>query len=202
MSFSRQTWGMESTVTQRLLSAIPESNIAYRPDPKARPAIELTAFVAGHAPLLAMLLETGDIKAGPQAPPKSIREAAGAFAAALPRLEKALKNVDEKTWDQKIGNIYGPDGKPFQSAPVGMLAWATLFDLVHHRGQLSAYIRSMGERCRRSTGPRRTTRGSRRQHRNGAAALSVIAAAFSLRITGPPGGAFSAPPTLQMQVSA
>jgi uncharacterized damage-inducible protein DinB len=148
-----QTWGMESAVTQRLLNAVPENNITYRPDPKARPAIELTAFVAGHAPLMLMLLETGDIKAGPQAPPKSIKEAAGVFGAVLPRLEKALKNVDEKTWEQKIGNIYGPDGKVFQSAPIGMLVWATLFDLVHHRGQLSTYLRSMGGKVPSIYGP-------------------------------------------------
>ena len=148
-----QAWGMETAVTQRLLNAIPENSITYRPDPKARPAIELTAFVAGHAPLMLMLLETGDIKAGPQAPPKSIKEAAGVFGAVLPKLEKALKGLDEKTWEQKIGNIYGPDGKVFQSGPIGMLVWATLFDLVHHRGQLSTYLRSMGGKVPSIYGP-------------------------------------------------
>jgi uncharacterized damage-inducible protein DinB len=148
-----QTWGMESAVTQRLLNAVPEKNITYRPDPVARPAIELTAFVAGHAPLMLMLLETGDIKAGPQAPPKSIKEAAGVFGAVLPRLEKALKSVDEKTWEQKIGNIYAPDSKVFQSGPIGMLVWATLFDLVHHRGQLSTYLLSMGGKVPSIYGP-------------------------------------------------
>jgi uncharacterized damage-inducible protein DinB len=151
-SFLR-AWGMESEITQRLLNAVPEKNIAYRPDPRARPAIELTAFVAGHAPLMLMLLETGEIKAGPQTPPKSIKEAAGVFGTVLPKLEKALKNVDEKTWEQKIGNIYGPDGKVFQSGPIGMLVWATLFDLVHHRGQLSTYLRSMGGKVPSIYGP-------------------------------------------------
>ncbi len=139
-----QVWGMETVATQRLLNAVPDKNHTWRPDPKARTGIELTAFVAAHAPILATLVETGEVRGGAMEPPRSVKEALGPFSALLPRVEKALKGIDEKSWDQKIGNIYGPDGKAFMTAPIGALAWATLFDLIHHRGQLSMYIRPMG----------------------------------------------------------
>jgi uncharacterized damage-inducible protein DinB len=148
-----QIWGMEAPVTRRLLAAVPEGNIAYRPDPKSRTAIELTGFVAGHAPILAALLRTGEVRGAPSAAPGSIKEAAAVFASVQPQVEQALSSVDEKTWEQKIGHIYGSDGSVFLSGPVGTLAWTTLFDLIHHRGQLSTYIRPMGGKVPSIYGP-------------------------------------------------
>ena len=57
-------WDMEVAATQRVLSAVPDKNIDWRPHPKSRSAIELTAFVAGHAPVLSMLIEKGEIRGG------------------------------------------------------------------------------------------------------------------------------------------
>jgi uncharacterized damage-inducible protein DinB len=148
-----QVWGIEVAATQRVLAALPEKNIDWRPHPKSRSALELTAFVAGHAPILAMLLETGEIRGGPMELPKTIHEAGGVFTALLPKVEKALKGVDEKAWDQKMATLYGPDGKAWQTLPLGGMVWSTLFDLIHHRGQLSTYIRQMGGRVPSIYGP-------------------------------------------------
>jgi uncharacterized damage-inducible protein DinB len=146
-------WGMETAATQRVLAAVPEKNMDWRPHPKSRSAVELTAFVAGHAPVLAMLIETGEIRGGPMEPPKSIKEAAGMFTALLPKVDKLLKGIDEKTWDQKMTTLYSPEGKVWQSAPMGGMIWSTLFDLIHHRGQLSTYIRPMGGKVPSIYGP-------------------------------------------------
>jgi uncharacterized damage-inducible protein DinB len=146
-------WDAEVSATQRVLAAIPEKNIDWRPHPKSRSAIELTAFVAGHAPVLAMLIEKGEIRGGPMEPPKSIKEAAGMFTAVVPKLTQVLKGIDEKTWEQKMTTLYGPDGTVWQSAPLGGMVWSTLFDLIHHRGQLSTYIRPMGGKVPSIYGP-------------------------------------------------
>ena len=146
-------WEMEAAATQRVLAAVPDKNIDWRPHPKSRSAVELTAFVAGHAPILAMFLEKGEVKVQPMDPPKSIKEAAGAWSAVAPKLGKALKAVDEKTWDTKTATLYAPDGTVMQSAPLGGMVWFTLFDLIHHRGQLSTYIRPMGGKVPSIYGP-------------------------------------------------
>ena len=39
------------------------------------------------------------------------------------------------------------------TGPIGSLAWATLFDLIHHRGQLTMYIRPMGGKVPSVYGP-------------------------------------------------
>ena len=146
-------WGMEAAATQRVLAAVPDKNIGWKPDPKSRSAVELAAFVAGHAPILVRFLETGEVKAQSMEPPKSIKEAASIFAAVAPKLEKALKAVDEKTWDTKTATLYAEDGSVMQSAPLGGMIWFTLFDLIHHRGQLSTYIRPMGGKVPSIYGP-------------------------------------------------
>ena len=146
-------WGMEAAATQRVLAAVPEKNPGWKPDPKARSAIELAAFVAGHAPILATFLEKGEVRPGPMDPPRSIKEAAGMFSAMLPAVDKLLKSVDEKTWDTKPATLYAPDGSVMQSAPLGGMVWFTLFDLIHHRGQLSTYIRPLGGKVPSIYGP-------------------------------------------------
>ncbi len=144
---------MESASTQRVLKAVPETNLGYRPDPKSRTGIELATHVAGHSHILNTLLETGEIKAGVLPPKKSAGEAAGFFDASLPQVQKLLTSTDDKTWDQKIGKLIAPNGKVLQSAPVGNLAWFLLFDLIHHRGQLAAYLRAMGGKVPSIYGP-------------------------------------------------
>jgi uncharacterized damage-inducible protein DinB len=146
-------WDLEVAATQRVLGAMPEKNLDWKPHPKSRSGLELTFFVAGHAPILASLLETGEIRATPMDTPKTIKEAAGVFGALLPKVTKALKSVDEKTWDTKKATLYGPDGTVWQSAPLGGMVWFTLFDLIHHRGQLSTYIRPMGGKVPSIYGP-------------------------------------------------
>jgi len=146
-------WGMEAATTKRVLAAVPEKNNGWKPDPKSRSAIELTAFVAGHAFVLATILETCEFKPGPMTPPTSMKEAAGMFDAMLPRVEKALKSVDEKSWDTKIAKLFDPKGAVMQEAPLGGMAWFTLFDLIHHRGQLSTYLRPMGGKVPSIYGP-------------------------------------------------
>ena len=146
-------WGPEVEATKRVLSAVPDKNADWRPHPKSRSALELTAFVAGHAPVLAMLMETGEIRGGPAQTPRTIKEAAGAFTAFAPRVDQALKSMDEQTWNTRMTTLYGPKGEVWQSLPMGGMIWSTLFDLIHHRGQLSTYIRPMGGKVPSIYGP-------------------------------------------------
>ena len=146
-------WGAEAEATKRVLGAMPDKNTDWRPHPKSRSALELTAFVAGHAPVLAMLMETGEIRGGPAPAPKSIKEAARVFSALLPKVDQALKTMDEKTWDTRMTTLYGPKGEVWQTLPMGGMIWSTLFDLIHHRGQLSTYIRPMGGKVPSIYGP-------------------------------------------------
>ena len=54
----------------------------------------------------------------------------------LPRAE------DESSWSAVAQFSYG--GKVVSEQPVGQFLWYIHFDAIHHRGQLSAYLRPMG----------------------------------------------------------
>ena len=148
-----ETWKMESATTQRVLDAVPNAKLDYRPDPKSRTGLELAAHVAGHGPILTALVETGRIGGGPMPAPKSLKEAVGVFGASLPKLEKLIQGTDDKTWDTRMSGIFGPDGKAMMQAPLGTMVWFLFYDLVHHRGQLCAYLRAMGGKVPSVYGP-------------------------------------------------
>ena len=54
-----------------------------------------------------------------------------------------LRTLDAEAWHQQAWLIQG-DGDILLKDTIGGLLWIALFDFVHHRGQLSTYIRPMG----------------------------------------------------------
>ena len=50
--------------------------------------------------------------------------------------------MDEASWSRVAQFYYS--GKVVSEQPVGQFLWFILFDAIHHRGQLSAYLRPMG----------------------------------------------------------
>jgi uncharacterized damage-inducible protein DinB len=53
-----------------------------------------------------------------------------------------LKKLAEADWDKKVKFVMGPEAS--WEAKLSEMAWGFLFDAVHHRGQLSTYLRPMG----------------------------------------------------------
>jgi len=78
----------------------------------------------------------------------------GERASALDELVKAYENhqktlavklneLDDHKWDHAAWMVRG-EQEILLKDTVGGLLWLALFDAVHHRGQLSTYIRPMG----------------------------------------------------------
>ena len=55
------------------------------------------------------------------------------------------------SWNRSAQFYYG--GKLASEQPVGTFLWLILFDAIHHRGQLSAYLRPMGGKVPAIYGP-------------------------------------------------
>ena len=54
-----------------------------------------------------------------------------------------LNNMDENDWNIAQVELL-VHGQSFMKMPRANLMWMFLFDVIHHRGQLSTYIRPMG----------------------------------------------------------
>jgi uncharacterized damage-inducible protein DinB len=50
--------------------------------------------------------------------------------------------MDESGWQSKVQLLI--EGTPYREGRVGEFLWYLFFDAIHHRGQLSTYIRPMG----------------------------------------------------------
>ena len=88
----------------------------------------------------------------PTEPVLSLDEMVRAYEKAHSELAPALERVDDRTWNEKITQFV-MDGRVFFEVPLGQMFWLGLFDAIHHRGQLSVYIRPMGGRVPSIYGP-------------------------------------------------
>jgi uncharacterized damage-inducible protein DinB len=66
-------------------------------------------------------------------------------------LEKRLAKLDDDAWGRKARFLV--NGTPAWEAPLGEMLWGFLFDAIHHRGQLSSYLRPMGAKVPSIYGP-------------------------------------------------
>jgi uncharacterized damage-inducible protein DinB len=64
---------------------------------------------------------------------------------------RQLQAAPTERWEGKIPFLYG--GQEVMSAPGYENAWGFLLDMVHHRGQISTYLRPMGAKVPQIYGP-------------------------------------------------
>jgi uncharacterized damage-inducible protein DinB len=145
-------WRREYPTFVKVLRAVPADKLAYRPDPVTRSAAELIWLQVEEKRCWPELLETGKIDWKPTDPPLSLDEMIRAYEKAHGELAPALERVDEQTWNERITQFV-VDGRVLFEVPLGEMFWLGLFDAIHHRGQLSVYIRPMGGRVPSIYGP-------------------------------------------------
>lgn len=142
--FFQQCWKSEVTPTAIALKALYSSDkLGYKPAEKSRTAKQLVDHFVSHVEDLVEAVESGVLNHRVMADYPSVENALEVFERESDRLNSLLNDVDETTWDEKnipmliFGNSFG-------EKPLGQTCWMFLFDLVHHRGQLSTYYRPMG----------------------------------------------------------
>lgn len=134
-----------STEHQRFIAVIgaaPAAQLEYRPHPRSRSAFELIGHLIGHAQDLVELAETGEINHRMLVPFNGIDDALRIYGEAHETLKAKVGALEDAAWTAKARFLAG--GHLVMEAPRGDLAWTFLLDAVHHRGQLSTYLRPMG----------------------------------------------------------
>jgi uncharacterized damage-inducible protein DinB len=134
-----------------VVKALPADKLDYRPHPNSRSARELLFSVGMRVARMAKLLEEAKLEMPKQGEQPSIEEIVKEAEAATGKVLEQLKKVDEKTWDEKLVP-FPPLGADVM-LPLGEVMWMIYMDGVHHRGQLSTYIRPMGGKVPSIYGP-------------------------------------------------
>ena len=150
--FFIRCWRQEYPTFVKVLRAVPADKMDYRPDPITRSAAELIWLQVEEKQCWPALLETGRIDWKPTAPTGSLDEMIRAYEKAHSELAPALERVDDVTWNEKRTQFV-MDGRVFFEVALGEMFWLGLFDAIHHRGQLSVYLRPMGGRVPSIYGP-------------------------------------------------
>lgn len=142
--FFQQCWKNEVKPTIIALDALIGSDkLDYKPAPRNRSAKELVDHFASHVDDLVEAAATGVLNHRLGASFSSIENAKENFEKETNHLMALLDDTSDDDWDKKIipMNIFG---NKVGEGPLGQTCWMFLFDLVHHRGQLSTYYRPMG----------------------------------------------------------
>lgn len=141
----------EQNLFSNVLKAVPEDGLDYQPDPKARTARSLVEHLIGHNLDLIELLDEGMIHHRNQVPFETLDAAVAQFDDSLAEVVRRLDDVGDERWNQ-LGQFYVGDHLVME-ASCQQLAWIMFLDAVHHRGQLSTYLRPMGSRVPAIYGP-------------------------------------------------
>jgi uncharacterized damage-inducible protein DinB len=132
----------EMRTTLRVLGAVPNADLDYRPDPKSKSALALVRHIALEDEWLLNCIANGEFTAPPDdSDACGIMNPADAIARYKEKVPAALNRVRALPGD-KLTNVIDMFGV-IQAPGVNFLA-ITVKHSVHHRGQLSTYLRPMG----------------------------------------------------------
>jgi uncharacterized damage-inducible protein DinB len=138
-------WEHESKTTRKVIARIPEGS-DYRPDPRSRTASEIAWQIACEERMLIDALESGKMEWQPAPAPSTIAAMVELYDAQSADIVVRLKALPAERWEGSL-EFFG------DQRPASPMAWSFLFDIVHHRGQITTYLRPMGSTVPQIYGP-------------------------------------------------
>ena len=141
---------VELPVFLSVLKALPVDTLSYKPHERSPSAEHVVWTMAKE--LKSCLDAATEYKAEwvSEAPPP-FPEMLRLFEQWSNDLTEHVEKMDEASWNRVVQFYY--NGKVVSEQPVGQFLWYILFDAIHHRGQLSAYLRPMGGKVPAIYGP-------------------------------------------------
>jgi uncharacterized damage-inducible protein DinB len=143
-------WAKELSTTRKVLERIPEGS-DYRPDPKSRTAREIAWLIVREQIAIVDGLERGEIRWSEPPVPATMREILALDSEHQAGLVDRLKALPVAAWDVPVP--FTMDGNTIMTETGIESAWTFLLDVIHHRGQLSTYLRAMGSTVPQIYGP-------------------------------------------------
>jgi uncharacterized damage-inducible protein DinB len=145
-----QCLNAEVPIFIKVMKAVPADQAGYKPHPRCTSAGDLVGLLAAELHDACELLDRGEVEYVPK-PAPGVAESVAAYEKNAETLKARLAKVDDAKWDSPAR--LKMDGKVVWEAPVGDMLFGFLFDAIHHRGQLSSYLRPMGSKVPSIYGP-------------------------------------------------
>jgi uncharacterized damage-inducible protein DinB len=148
--FYKSRFEAEKSLTVRILKAIPTDALDYRPHPRSASAGEIAWTIVRGMHVRVDMVSRGSSDVVRTRHPV-LEEILLRFEDATREHLEQLQALPAEQWSRKgelrVGNRIALD------LPVGDIVWFFHFDEIHHRGQLSTYLRPMGARVPSIYGP-------------------------------------------------
>ena len=144
-SLFTEFWGKEARTTSKVLSRIPEGS-DYRPDPKSRTARDIAWQIVCEEKMIIDAIETGAAAWAPEPAPSTMKEICQTYDRQSADIMNRWRALPAERWNGMLEFFGG-------QRPAAPMAWSFLFDIVHHRGQITTYLRPMGSTVPQIYGP-------------------------------------------------
>lgn len=140
----------ETATTRNVIAAVPAGQEAYTPDGKSMSALKLAWHIASAEVFFLNGVANAAFQAGEPGVPETIKSAADVLAwydANLPAAVATVRALDGAALTKEI-DFFG-----MTTQPAYWFLTLMLNHSIHHRGQLSAYLRPMGAKVPGIYGP-------------------------------------------------
>ncbi len=141
----------EYPVFIKVLNALPTGRFDYRPHERSPSAGQIVWTLALETKACCDLVDTGLVNWKPDPPPADPEIVLSSFRRHSAELDDRIERLDEDAWQRNAKLLV--NDQLFREAPLGEFLWYIFFDAIHHRGQLSTYIRPMGGQVPSIYGP-------------------------------------------------
>ena len=147
--FYLKTAKAEFPVFLKVLRELPK-DLSYKPHDRSPSAEQLVWTVTYELKALIDVVDTGKSEWENIKPP-SLDEMIGMFEKWSTELLDKVAALDDASQERNAQFLY--QGKVVMERPTVEFLWDFMFDAIHHRGQLSAYLRPMGGKVPSIYGP-------------------------------------------------
>jgi uncharacterized damage-inducible protein DinB len=145
-----QCFAAEKPTFIKVMKAVPPDQAGYKPHERSTSAGDLVWLLARELEDACEIIDHGRLNfVEKPAPP--VADAIAFYERHAAALEARLATVDDAKWESKAELLM--DGTSMWQTTLGDMLFGFLFDAVHHRGQLSSYLRPMGAKVPSIYGP-------------------------------------------------
>lgn len=131
----------ESRLTKKIIEAVPADKCEYRPDEVSKSAIELARHIATADNRFLETVVNGVFDTSAAAIPESVKTPAEIARWYEERFARNFEALTKLTGEQLVKIV---DFRGMFQRPAVTFVILGMHHTVHHRGQLSSYLRSMG----------------------------------------------------------
>jgi len=143
LQFFKACLANELKATKDIIAALPNDQLSYRPHPVNRSGYEISEHIIAHVADLAVILQNNQCDEILSYPFTNAEDGADKLSQLWDAVTAILENYSEDRWTEETVELL-VDGKLLVTLPRMQMMWFFFFDIIHHRGQLSSYIRPMG----------------------------------------------------------